>query len=232
MNIIYTVGQYKSGQCGSAIIVETSAARLWGDSLLTETGLHLQRLGYDTCALTDPSLSDFLHCVMCFVQDALSGNISTPFIIAYSGVGDEESVKFHDDHLRVAQFFAILQCIPVMIPIALLFDCVGSRGVRKMLENPFQHSERDYILYHVKRSVRSPTSLFNHLQERLPTSTSLRSIIQSCDDRLVDKSTTFVWTGLFDHINLRAIQCSLPGKFIIILILLAYKLNLFVRERA
>ena len=173
----------------------------------------MRRLGYDTCALTDPSRSKFLQSVVSFSRDAISRRISTPLMIAFSGVGDEEFLKFRDGRLCITQLFSILQCIPVTIPIALLFDCIGSHGDRKRLEAPFQNSQREYILYHVKRSVRSPTSLFYHLQAQLPDSSSLKSIIESYDEHFLDKSTTFVWTNLFDHINLRAFQCSLPGKY-------------------
>ena len=171
----------------------------------------MQHLGYDTCVLADPLRTEFFKCVLCLVHNAISGWISTPIMLVFSGIGNEESLVFRDGRLCLALLFDVLRCIPVEIPIMLVFDCVDFCGVKKMLQDPFQGSQRERLVSFAKRPNMSLT-LFDFLQTYLPTSFSLTEVIQSCNGHLVDKPTVFKPTSLFSSIKLWELQRSLPGK--------------------
>ena len=215
LHFFFFIGQYQPllrGQVGCAILIGTSNACQQKDSSLNIMGIRLQRLGYDTCVLTNPLRTEVLSCMISLSRNAISGHISTPIVFAFSGFGDEESLFFRDGQLSISELFSILRCIPVEIPIMVLFDCIDSNAGKKMFEDPFWGNRRDYSVYFMKRQASGGFTLFDHLQMQLLASDNLASIVKSCYDRFKIKLTTFGQTSMFDEIKLQDLQNSLPGK--------------------
>ena len=201
---------------GSAIVVGNHVAQLCGFSAsLKATGKAFQRQGLEVCTLNNPTWREFVNRLLCLVHNTISDYTLTSIpqiVIAFSGVGDEEMIMLRDRPVHIADIFVTLRCVPEEIPIVLLFDCIDLNGVRKTHEDPFLYNKREHIYYFAKRSSTSTPSLFDMLQTKLYSRGSLKSIVEVCDDSLEDKSTQFKSTELFDHVHLRDLQCSLPGK--------------------